>query len=112
VSLAGRWQGKVNDAQGGGPVEFALFGNGPDYAGSALVGVAGRNIPGKIKMTQSGTVVSGILTFSQKAGRTTCETTLTIEATVEGDTMKGSSLERLTCTQYTQASTIEMKRVH
>jgi hypothetical protein len=111
VSLAGRWQGKIQDPQGGGTVEFTLFGGGPAYAGSASVGVAGRNVPGKIRLNQSGANVTGSLTFSQKAGRTTCETTITIEATVDGETLKGSTLESLTCVPQTQTGTIEMKKV-
>jgi hypothetical protein len=111
VSLAGRWQGKVQDPQGGGPVEFTLFGGGPAYAGSASIGVAGRSVPGKVSLNQSGANLTGSLTFSQKAGRTTCETTVTIEATVDGETLKGSTLERLTCVPQTQTGTIEMKKV-
>ncbi len=111
ASLAGDWEGKVTDSEGGGKLSFTLYGSPPHQVGNAMLEATSIQAPGRIALNSYlGGKVKGNLIWTLKAGSKICKGTLEIEGDLKDGVLSGTTLERNSCAAKTLAGSIEMKR--
>lgn len=109
-NLAGSWKGAFVIGNTTYPVTFSLYGKGPHFAGNATTEYEGRTVPSKIMFSGIGAELTGVFSFTLKAGAKVCRSSTRLRGSFSQDLIKATTFSSSDCSTKTEAGTFEVKK--